>query len=302
MGSAGLGISAIGSIAVGHRARCPFMSSNDRRGRASDGSSSLAKAILAAASLAAAVLSAACSPATGSSFGKLGQAELRVVLPSAPASWSALPGLDFRLCWRDAGGRMRSALAPPGSSLSIELERGVPQAILAKPSSVGRSLLPAGALYPEGLTIVSASEGRRRRDELRLDWPGGYASSVALALEEAGIDPWAYDLGRLVDAAMANSSDPWLLPPLEVARRLSARDFRISLFKEAERFRVILPGGTWWPESPFEDIPVPEADTGQSAERASLARLSPGLWRFLGRDSLLFVSVDESGGSTILEY
>jgi hypothetical protein len=206
--------------------------------------------------------------------------ELRVLLPEAPPAWASLTGLRMSLSWRDPEGRGRNASAEPGSRPRIEVGRGFPQALIALPSASGRLLLPAGALYPQALTAAGG-------EELLLDWRGGYAASLASALEEGGIDPAGFDLYALVDKALARSSDPWLLQPLEAARRLAEGSFRIDAFKEPERFPLALPGsGPWAPESPF--APAPEG--------AALAvSLPEGLWRFVGEGKELFVSVDEKG-------
>ena len=139
--------------------------------------------------------------------------------------------------------------------------------------------MPAGTLYPEAL-----AEGGG--DELVLDWEGGYAASVALALAGGGADPWGYDLSRLAGEALARNGDPWLLPALETARRLMASEFRIDAFKETRRWAVSLPGpGPWAPESPFAAAPAGDC----------VAELPEGLWRFLGTEGELFASVDSEG-------
>jgi hypothetical protein len=208
--------------------------------------------------------------------------EIRAFFPSVPASWTFLPGLKMSLSWRDPEGRLRSAEAEPGSSLCIEVERGFPQALIASPSSSGKPLFPAGALYPEALV---ARKGGEERDQLRLDWRGGYAASVAAALEKGGVDPSGYDLYALVDEAVSRAEDPWLVSPLATARRLAESDFRIDSYRKPKRFSLGLPGmGPWAPESPF--APGPEA---------SSVRLPEGLWRFVGIDEELFVSVDKKG-------
>jgi hypothetical protein len=214
----------------------------------------------------------------GPGFGALGSQSLLLVLPTVPPGWASLPDLRMALTWRGSGGRLCSALASPGSRFRIEVERGLPQAILALPSSAGRGLLPAGAIYPG-----TAGE------ELVLDWKGGYAASVALALGRAGVDPWGFDLARLAEEALSRCGDPWLFPALESARALAERDFRIDLFREPQRFPVILPGpGPWAPESPLAPAP------GQPA------LLPKGLWRFLGSGEELLVSVDPEGGALVL--
>jgi hypothetical protein len=227
-------------------------------------------------------LMAACSPSATS----IGAHELVILLPQAPAAWASLPELRISLSWKGPEGRSRSLLAPFGSRQRIEVERGAPQALIARPYSSGRPLRPAGALYPLAL---AAAESEKGVDELSLDWRGGYAASIALALEGGGIDPACYDLYRLVDGAIARSGDPWLVSPVEAARRLAALDFRIDLYGEAPRASVVLPGpGPWAPESPFAE------------EAASTASLPEGLWRYLGASSELLVSVDPDGRAAVL--
>lgn len=217
--------------------------------------------------------------------------ELILILPEVPASWAALPGPDFELRWRGPAGEQRSALATPGSRLAVEVERGRPQALLASPRSAGRPLRPAGGLYPEALRQSSSAlalSGREEApDELSLDWEGGYAASVAAALLGSGLDPWAYDLRALASEAARRSLDPWLLPPLEVARLLVEGEFRITRFATPKRYAISLPRpGPWSPESPFE-----------AASDARVAQLPQGLWRFLGPESELWVEVDGEGSA-----
>jgi hypothetical protein len=233
----------------------------------------------ALAAVAALLLSSCRRPGWGLLPGADERA-LRVVLPAAPPAWAALPGLRMTLHWRGPGGLPREASADPGSSIGIEVERGSPQAILALPEVGGEGLKPAGALYPEAL---AGGEG----DELVLDWVGGYAASLWLALEKGGSDPAGFDLGALARAGAGRAGDPWLVAPLEAARRLAEGNFRIDLYRMPERFALELPGpGPWIPESPFAAAP----------EGAALAvGLPEGLWRFVGGGAELFASVDEEG-------
>lgn len=212
---------------------------------------------------------------------------LLLVLPEAPAAWASLPGLSFEVEWRDEGGRRTRASASMGSRLAIRVGRGLPQAILASPRSRGRLLRPAGALYPEALA-GGAREGGL--DLLALDWLGGYEASLWLLLEGGGVDPASFDLSRLADEALLRCSDPWLVDPSEAARRLVSGSFRLSLYKNGQRFSVPLPGSTWAPESPFAQAAL------------SSASLSAGLWRFLGTEAELVLRVDEEGGSMFIRY
>ena len=226
---------------------------------------------------AAAVLAACALPP----YGAAGGHELALALPPAPAAWACLSDIRMALTWKGRGGRLRSALVLPGTTLRIEVDRGLPQAILALPDSSGRALMPAGALYPEAV-----GEG----DTLVLDWKGGYSASVALALSGGGVDPWGYDLSRLADGAVARSGDPWLVPAHEAAQKLVDLDFRIDSFTEPRRAAVGLPGpGPWAPESPFAAAP-----------QALVASLPEGLWRFLGASGELLVSVGAAGDATFV--
>lgn len=223
-------------------------------------------------------------------FAALGRHELVLVLPSAPAAWSCLTGLRMEVFWKSAGGELRSAFASPGSRQRIDVDRGVPQGILAYPVSGERRLLPAGALYPEALA-VAGGERIEGADALVLDWPGGYAASIAAELRRGGLEPWAYDLSRLAAEAVGRCSDPWLIPCLEAARRLSSLEFRLDAYASPTRMTFVLPGpGQWAPESPFESAPV------SSAGGRWVAMLSEGPWRFVSpqRELLAFVGADGS--------
>ena len=230
------------------------------------------------------VILSSCSLLTDSGgekspFGRMGCHELLLILPPSPPAWIFLGDLRMALTWKGPGGLLRSALVLPGTTLRIDVDRGIPQAILALPVSMGRGLMPAGALYPEAL----AGQGC---DELVLDWKGGYSASIAFALAREGVDPWGYDLSRLADGALTRSGDPWLIPVLEAARRLVDLDFRIDAFTMPSRHAVNRPGpGPWAPESPFASEP-----------HSLVALLPEGLWRFLGRDEEMLVSVDTDGG------
>jgi hypothetical protein len=232
---------------------------------------------------------ASCKPGAWGILSPLKVQELRVSLPEAPASWDGLPDLRMSLAWRDPEGRLRNEDAASGSSVRIEVERGRPQAIIAIPSSSGRALMPAGALYPEALAEAGGEGGA---SELGLDWRGGYAASLAIELEKGGIDASGYDLYALVDKAIARAEDPWLVPPLEAARRLAEGGFRIDLYRKPKRFGLELPGpGPWVPESPFAPLPSGADGRGLSAS------LPEGLWRYVGCGEELFVSVDEKGAA-----
>jgi hypothetical protein len=243
---------------------------------------------------AAVALSAAAFASCGALEGLSPVHRLCIRLPERPDSWSCLPELRIALSWRDADGRTRSLSLAPGVSAEIEVERGRPQVIFALPSSRGRGLKPAGALYPEALTVGAATErSASSGDEIALDWIGGYVASVAYALEREGLDPRAYALDRLAREISTRSSDPWLLSADETARRLSAHSLRASDFDEPRRYQVLMPApGPWAPESPFGEEPKPCLDEGPDCWKAELPA---GLWRFIGAENELFIEVDSEG-------
>jgi hypothetical protein len=210
---------------------------------------------------------------------------LRLALPVAPSAWAFLPELELEVSWRDEKGARVMSKAPFGGALTITVERGLPQAILALPLSGDRTLRPAGILYPEGL---EAGERDGGIDLCRLDWLGGYAARVWRLLESGGVDPCSFDITRLVCEAQARCSDPWIVDPAEVARRLASSSFRLSLYKDGDSFPVILPDSAWAPESPF------------APAIGSIVSLPAGLWRFLGSQTELFVSIDDEGAFTFV--
>ena len=248
---------------------------------------------------AALILCAVAWTASLSSWGALsflsGAHRLRVVLPPFPSAWASLPDQRFALSWRGVRGERRSLSADPGSVVEIEVERGYPQSVLAIPSSAGRGLKPAGALYPEaiaarGVAVRGVAAGSDGADELVLDWMGGYVAQVAAELEGSGLDPRLYALGRLAREAESRGADPWILGAPETARRLAERSFRATAFCDPKRYACSLPvGGAWAPESPFALAP---RASGGGVE----ADLPAALWRFQGLDAELLVSGEEAGG------
>ena len=235
-----------------------------------------------------AAASACCLPSGGQPFGPLAAERLLLELPAAPEAWTGLPELSFRLSWRDGEGRFRSAWLDAGSRLEVRVRRGLPQALLAEPYSLGRPLRPAGALYPVGL----GKEGR-----LPLDWRGGWAASVFRTLEEGGEDPAAYDFGRLSRELEARGGDPWAtLAPLAAAGLLASGRFRADRLDPPPRFPVSLPGpGPWWPESPLAAGPAPDSEGGGWA-----VGLEPGFHRYYGPGRLLSAQVEATGEAMVL--
>lgn len=227
--------------------------------------------------------------ACGLPFGPASRERLLVELPPAPEAWSGLPGLAFRLSWRDEEGRLRSAAILPGSAREVTLRRGLPQALLAEPESLGRPLRAAGALYPAGL---GGEAGR-----LRLDWREGWTASVFRILEEGGDEPAAYDFGRLSRELTAAGGDPWAtLAPEVAAGLLASGRFRADRLDPPPRFPVALPGpGPWLPESPL--APAPAANPGGEGYAALL---EAGFHRFYGPAATLSVQVDGEGGALVV--
>jgi len=224
--------------------------------------------------------------------------ELVLVLPEVPRSWADLPGISYEVEWIGPSGLRESAEAAPGACLAIRVPWGRSQAIRARPSSLGRPLSPAGALYPQDLAWEAPAPpwigAIAAREELVLDWLGGYVAEVAACLERAGLEPSRYDLGRLKVEAGSRAADPWsALAPREVARRLAEGSFRADGLRERTRFAVALPGpGPWAPESALSDPPLPRGEDGGWEWEALLAE---GTHRLIGPDGELLLSVDSSG-------
>lgn len=224
--------------------------------------------------------------------GSLGTHLVTLVLPGLPLSWAGAEGLRFRVEWRDGGGVRHGALAAPGSSLEVELARGVAQEVLAFPVCRGRELRPAGARYPADLD--SGPDGGLGLACLPLGWKGGWIASLSRRLASGGYDPEGFNLGRLTAILEGGEMDPWLLEPGEAAGRLVSGTFRFSLFPDPPRFPVALPGpGPWLAESALAPQPRPVADGSWIAD------LPEGVSIVLGPDGILAIGVDPSGESTI---
>lgn len=233
----------------------------------------------------------ACSPPLG--HGSLDVHPLTLSLPELPPSWAAAGGLMFRIEWRDGEGVLQGTLAPPGSSLEVELARGVAQEVLAVAFVQGRELRPAGARYPADLD--SGPDGGLGKARLPLGWKGGWLASLSRRLASGGYDPESFNLAHLKAVLDAADMDPWLLEPGEAARRLIAGTFRSSLLSEAKRFAVGLPGtGPWLAESALAPQPRHAADGSWTVD------LPEGLSLVLGEDVALAIRVDSTGKSVIV--
>jgi len=220
--------------------------------------------------------------------GSLDVHAVTLVLPDLPPSWAKVEGFMFRVEWRDGGGVRQEAWAAPGSSLAVELERGVAQEILAVPIIRNRELRPAGTLYPAELE--SGYDGGLGPARLALCWKGGWLASLSRRLAKGGYDPGAFNLARLRAVLEGTDTDPWLLEPSEAARHLVAGTFRSSLLSEPRRFAVMLPGaGPWLSESALAPQP------GRDANGRWTVELPEGLSLELGPDSILAIAVDPSG-------
>lgn len=215
----------------------------------------------------------------------LGRDAICVELPERPSSWAVLPDLEWRLNWRGSDGALRESLVS-GGSVSIEVGRGLSQAILAYPESAGRILDPAGALYPADLN------GSR----LSLGWMRGWEAEVYRLLEREGLSPETVNFPRLDRELTSRSVDPWLMSPLEAARRLASASFKATALESPRLFPVAIPGpGPWAPESPL--CPAPEAS--QDGQGFS-SMLPSGCFIFFGATERLCVSVDSGGRALII--
>jgi len=226
-----------------------------------------------------------------------------LALPPIPAAWSCLGDIRFELEWIGGSGLRERLEAAPGSQVAVELPRGQDQALRAAAVAGGLVLAHAGALYPASLTagaerfsLPSTAGGR-----LELDWRGGYAAEVAASLESAGIDPFRFDLARIVREIEARELDPWAaLAPRELARRLAAGTFRLDALREPARYPLVLPGpGPWAPASPLAAAPealgtAPGAVQGAAADAWSVS-LGPGIHRFVGFAEILVALVAAEG-------
>ncbi len=254
---------------------------------------SLATALRRISPLRWAVLAAIVAGA-GCSFpeGPASVESLLVSTPQPPESWAVLPRLSYRLTWCRPDGSAASVVLEPGASTVITVARGRVQWLFAEPFFAGRSLRPAGALYPFGRAPDAAGG-----PTLVLGWREGWLAAVARALEEGGADPRAYDLARLMRELAAEGGDPWAaLPPRRAAGALVAGTFRTTLLRAAPAVPLCLPGpGPWVPESALASAPLLRADGAYAAS------LSPGEHRFFGTDSRLLVRVEEGGGAYVLE-
>lgn len=234
------------------------------------------------------VVLAACGQPFGR--GSLEVHDVTLVLPGLPPSWAGAEGLRFRVEWRDGGGVRHVALAAPGSSLDVELERGVAQEVLAVPACWGRELRPAGARYPADLD--PGQDGGLGPARLALGWKDGWLASLSRRLASGGNDPEAFNLARLKAVLCGADLDPWLLEPGEAARRLVSGTFRSSLIAEPRRFAVALPGpGPWLAESALAPPPCLGNDGNWSVD------LPEGVSLLLGPDASLAISVDPTGNA-----
>ena len=220
-----------------------------------------------------------------------------VRLPETPGAWAGAADIRFRLEWRDTGGIARSVLAGPGEEVEIVLRRGLGQEVLAYPEYIrgcgSRSLRPAGALYPYGLSgrVGGGWEGCR----LELGWEEGWIASVSRRLAAGGQDPRAFNLTRLSAELASRGVDPWFIDPAEAARRLAAGNFKASLIVEPERFPVGLPaGGPWLTESAL--APSPVAGPGGTWSVA----LPAGVSILVGPGSSLAIEVGAEGQASIV--
>ncbi len=236
------------------------------------------------ASLLAAAFSASCSLAG------IDLASVDVGIPSIPPAWAGLEKIELALVWRDAEGERRREPVFPGELRSMELPMGQRRAILVEAWYRGRPLRPAGALWPDDLTLPAA---KGDSPLLKIRWFEGWTVSILLALDGTG-EERGIDFARLDAEARARLGDPWLVEPARVARALCERTFRSDiLISGAARELALPPGGPWTGDSPFTPAPV-------AREGGWAAPMSPGSHRWYSRDLELFVAVPESGDAVML--
>lgn len=215
---------------------------------------------------------------------------VQVEIPALPPAWSPLGDIDLALSWRDEQGRLREEAVRPGDRRLLLLPRGGIRALLVEARYRGRSLRPAGVLYPVGL---GEAAGPGLLPHLAPTWAGGWTARVARLLEE-GPGGEGVDFRRLEAESLERLSDPWDLEPSEAARRLAAGEWRSSCLALPPPLAAQLPGpGPWVSDSPFAEPPRP---AGQAFEAA----IRPGLRHFFSPDLELFIACAGDGVAVIL--
>lgn len=212
---------------------------------------------------------------------------IQVEAPARPAAWAGMGAIVYRACWMDDTGQRREERVAEGQRLALRLERGYRHAILFRPEAPHDWCRPAGFLYPFDLESCFDFTDAWKSAAGKASFESGYAASVALAMEQAGYDPWNWPVEKLADPAVLKHKDPWTLPPWRAAERLIEGSFRLSLFPTAKTRFELPDDGPWWPESPL----CPPAQA-QAQEAAASVRLTEGLHRFSNGKELLCVKIE----------
>jgi hypothetical protein len=221
--------------------------------------------------------------------------EIELRLPAVPPSWDFLTDLSFTVRWRGGDGLLHERRAAPASTMTIDVERGASQAIVALPVTAAGALRPAGARYPADLAEGNGAWGPPAPVVLALDWRGGWLGEVHRQLELRGHDPERFNLSRLGEELSEPGLDPWQLAPGSAAERLAEGRFSVRLLDPPERFPVVLPGpGPWAFESALAAPPVDEGPDGWKMA------LPVGQWLLLGPESAIVVGVGEDGAALVV--
>ncbi len=241
------------------------------------------------------VLSASCSVP----FDRI---EVAVLMPVAPAVWTAAWGEPrFHVRWQsavDSGTAARSVEA--GTTVVTTIPRVAPVALLADVAwetggpalACGERLAPAGGVWPTQSTDPSA----RRGGSIALSFESGPAASLIADVLAAGVDIRGLLVSRLIDEiAAALPSDPWLIDYLPLRTAIAARSMRTTLIRAAPTWPVdiAVPDGSWVAMSPFARAvaggdPWPAAPVGVTA-----------LWSSDGRRVALSVDSDGRAWATL---
>jgi hypothetical protein len=196
-----------------------------------------------------------------------------------PSGWVGLPLKGYKVEWigeygEEMGLWIESGCFEEGEPFEFSppsLER--PMVFAYPVLADGRMLKPAAVLYPFDLDAQGSGY---------FSYISGYEAEVALVLERAGRNPWAYPLERLGDEIVLKGKDPWDFSPWKTATLLLAGKFRLGSFP-AKKYRFNLPmTRRWWHSSPFGEL--------DDEENQSYATLAEGITTFVSADAALWVS------------
>jgi len=231
-----------------------------------------------------AALSASCS------LFALDVSHVDIGIAAIPPYWKGLEGIELVLVWRDVAGSQRRLPVSPGESRAIELQRGQRSAVIVEASYKGRPLRPAGAIWPDDLSLTAGISGSQR---LETRWFEGWTACVLRALDDLG-EEGGVDFVRLDAEARARLADPWLVDPRRVALAILERSFRVdSLSVGASRRMILPPVGPWYGESPFAEAPI-------LLDGEWEVDVAPGFHRWYSGDLELFVAVPADGEPVML--